>query len=86
MQQAISWTNVDPDICRHVASLGHNELINVCVSVYHYYMVGEINMAAHVKFNAINITSILANDLSAPMIYQFAGCGPICHAWYLLLM
>ena len=22
------WANVDPDLCRHVASLGHNELIS----------------------------------------------------------
>ena len=26
MQQAITWANVDPDLCRHMASLGHNEL------------------------------------------------------------
>ena len=25
-QQAITWANVDPDLCRHVVSLGHNEL------------------------------------------------------------
>ena len=25
-QQAITWSNVDPDLCRHMASLGHNEL------------------------------------------------------------
>ena len=23
---AITWANVDPDLCRHMASLGHNEL------------------------------------------------------------
>ena len=23
-QQAITWANVDPDLCRHTASLGHN--------------------------------------------------------------
>ena len=23
-QQAITWTSVDPDLCHHVASLGHN--------------------------------------------------------------
>ena len=27
-QQAITWANVDPDLCRHMASVGHNELIN----------------------------------------------------------
>ena len=26
-QQAITWVNVDPDLCRHMVSLGHNELI-----------------------------------------------------------
>ena len=25
-QQAITWANNDPDLCRHVVSLGHNEL------------------------------------------------------------
>ena len=28
-QQAITWTNIDPDLCRHMASLGHNELTHV---------------------------------------------------------
>ena len=27
-QQAITWANVDPDLCHHMASLGHNELQN----------------------------------------------------------
>ena len=25
-QQAITWVNVDPDLCHHMASLGHSEL------------------------------------------------------------
>ena len=25
-QQAITWVNVDPDLCRHMVSLGHSEL------------------------------------------------------------
>ena len=25
-QQAFTWANVDTDICRHMASMGHNEL------------------------------------------------------------
>ena len=24
--QAITWANVDPDLCRHMASLAHNDL------------------------------------------------------------
>ena len=26
-QQVITWANVEPDLCRHMASLGYNELI-----------------------------------------------------------
>ena len=26
-EQAITWNNVDPDLSRHMASLGHNELM-----------------------------------------------------------
>ena len=26
VQQAIIWANVDPDLCRHIASLDHNGL------------------------------------------------------------
>ena len=26
-QEAITWANVDPDLYRHMASLGHNELM-----------------------------------------------------------
>ena len=29
--QVITWANVDPDLCRHMVSLGHNELIT-CIS------------------------------------------------------
>ena len=29
--QTITWANVDPDLCRHMASLGHNELILLCI-------------------------------------------------------
>ena len=30
--QVITWANVDPDLCRHMASLSHNELISVSKS------------------------------------------------------
>ena len=32
-QQAIIWVNVDPDLCRHVATLGHNESINTSTTI-----------------------------------------------------
>ena len=28
-QQAITWANGEPDLCRHMASLGHKELIGL---------------------------------------------------------
>ena len=36
-QQVITWTNVDPDLSRHMASLGYNELIKhmVCNLLNH---------------------------------------------------
>ena len=33
-QQAITWANVDSDLCRHIASLGHNELIWIETRIY----------------------------------------------------
>ena len=27
-QQPITWANVDPDLCRYMVSLGHNELMS----------------------------------------------------------
>ena len=34
-QQAITWINVDLDLCRHMASLGHIEL--TCVTNYRLF-------------------------------------------------
>ena len=28
-QQAITWANVDPELCHHMTSLGHYELKNI---------------------------------------------------------
>ena len=43
-QQAITWTNVDPDLSRHMASLGHNELkaIELNFDYYHYSAVTHV--------------------------------------------
>ena len=42
-QQAITWANVDLDPCRHMTSLGHNELIeSECWSVSTTYVISEI--------------------------------------------
>ena len=36
MHQAITWANIDPDLCRHMMSQVHNELtweeaLNLCI-------------------------------------------------------
>ena len=39
----ITWVNVDPDLCRHMASLGHNELkVKKCGNMADYHLHGEI--------------------------------------------
>ena len=37
-QQAITWANIDPDLCRHMASLDHNELSIVSIIHIMFYM------------------------------------------------
>ena len=35
--QAITWANVDPDLCHHMASSSHNELIaKMCLKITHF--------------------------------------------------
>ena len=58
-QQAITWANVDPDLCRHVVSLGHNELmpfngwllhhtkLNPIVEKYTWLMVEDVITVIH---------------------------------------
>ena len=36
-QQAITWVNVEPDLCGHMVSLDHNELTNSALLVYQHY-------------------------------------------------
>ena len=50
-QQAIIWANVDPDLCRHMVSRGHNKLINFWLFSQHcflsYFTVPVANMLFH---------------------------------------
>ena len=36
-QQAITWASVDLDLCRHMASLGHNELNGVLIFFFYVF-------------------------------------------------
>ena len=37
MQQAITWANVDPDVCRRMASLGPSELSIIFQILYNLF-------------------------------------------------
>ena len=52
--QAITWTNVDPDLCHHMAWLGHNELTHVMLKI-----AGFLQMIALRAFPWI--TSLIAD-------------------------
>ena len=39
VQQAITWANVDLDLCHHMTSLGHNELVATGVVVIVFLLV-----------------------------------------------
>ena len=51
-QQAITWANVDPDLCRQIASLGLNELINP----YHGDYARKIITTSPNEFRGHNIS------------------------------
>ena len=36
-QQTITWGNADPDLCRHMVALGHNELIMMSLGNFSGY-------------------------------------------------
>ena len=50
-QQAITWTNIDPDLCPHMVSLGHNDFTL---------------SAADIEILQVNLVSTNAADVLAP--------------------
>ena len=46
-QQAITWANVDPDECRHMASLNHNILTLTNIPVIHCHRICPISPACN---------------------------------------
>ena len=41
-QPTITWAYVDPDLCRHMASLGHNELT--------YWLLRDVKLISYMCF------------------------------------
>ena len=51
-QQAITWANVDPDLIRHIASLGHNDLSiikssYVCRNIVKFLLLKFVSQVFH---------------------------------------
>ena len=51
-QQAITWANVDQDVCHHVASLEGNELTYVVSPVWHQAIAWTL--CVHLSINPFN--------------------------------
>ena len=64
-QQAITWTNVDPDLCRHMASLGHNELSS-------WALCHEIDL----RWMPLNIFNDKSTLVQAMAWYYQSQCWP----------
>ena len=56
-QQAITWANVDPGLCRYLASLGHNELTEAML-IYH-----QLEPEEQWNFNQNNAIFIQENSV-----------------------
>ena len=41
VQQAFTWANIDPDLCRHMAALGHKELKCVFSSMLYSWLTNS---------------------------------------------
>ena len=65
-QQAITWANVDPYLCRHMASLGHNELtINF---INQQELRGTWNWAPNITQESCDLRSELPEfDVTVPI-------------------
>ena len=54
-QQAITWANVDPELCHHMVLLGHNELNIQFIQLSNSYTTlvrkKQINKLCHIKFD-----------------------------------
>ena len=79
MQQAITWSNVDQELCCHMVSLGHNELINGKLYsmsagsfLTHWGRVTHIIMRQEARPSLAEIMAcylIGVKPLSEPMLY-----------------
>ena len=95
--KAITWANVDPDLCRHMASLGHNELI-----YWRKTLPGKVIEYLESTFETLGLDIWFVGNGLAPITVKYCyfnatlmcsivderkrytiECTEICNFWYL---
>ena len=81
-QQAITWNKVDPDLCRHMASLGHNELSAHCNAKFSliWPFFDKIGMLRQKSFS----TTVI--DGTLPIASYLCGCKTSRNMWSCIYM
>ena len=82
VQLAITWANVDPDLYCHLASLGHNELIN-----WNLYSVWEQELYRLIPNSFMVIMDNLCFFLfhcNFPGTFVFIFCSTVSHYFFYL--
>ena len=74
-QQAITWANVDSDLCRHMASLGHSEF---------WYEQFEVNLGPFLTNISGHVRTASANERRCYICNVFWHL--ICHNCFLISM
>ena len=73
-QQAITWTTVDPDLCHHKASLGHNELTS-----HNWSLTSQVIL--FMGYLPGTYTSLLTITLQYKNQYHFNSCHCLHDHW-----
>ena len=61
-QQAITWANVDPNLCRHMASLGPDELITILVPQDFWHQICNLWNEICLCFHNINLPGVNVDE------------------------
>ena len=79
--RAITWANVDPDLCRHMASLGRSELIPD-IGKFLRDFVGFFLMTSHIHRNVVQhysdvIMSAMASKITGASVIYLTVCSRV---------
>ena len=73
-RQAITWTNVDPDRCCHMVSLGHNELSPNIVKDRIWLMKNYFFASSFVGYSGQNINDYIIYSYTTPLRSTLKPC------------